>query len=130
MTKKKLRPHSVDLSMGGMTDTSFGPSCDVNNIVRHYEQTGIDPFQSRKQLERYGDASTLSYEDAMRNKADYDSFNLENPNFIEELTRASAAPQGDNSADPSLPPAKPEAQPTDAVGVAKPAPQDASNGEL
>ena len=122
MTKKLIRPHARDYSQGGKTDTSFGPSCDVNNIVRHYETTGIDPFPDRLAIyqkqaasQETAEASVLSYEDAMRNKAAYDSYILENP--AEEPTG------------PPISPAEPEPKATDGEAVAKPAPQGASDGE-
>ncbi len=109
-----------------MTDESFAPGCDVNNIVRHYETTGLDPYAERKKQERFDEASALSYEDAMRNKAAYDSYVAENPNWQES---AAAALKEANSRDPSVPPAETAATPLDASGVAQTAPQDASDGE-
>nr|UXQ88103.1 MAG: internal scaffolding protein [Microvirus sp.] len=70
------RPHAQDFSeakCGRITDSSFAPACDVNNIVKHYESTGLDPFLERKKLASGGDASTTSYESAMRAKAELDS---------------------------------------------------------
>ncbi len=68
--KKRKRPYAQDFSGESRTDTSFSAACDVNNIVRHYETTGIDPFVSRKQQERFGEASTIPYEQAMRAEAE------------------------------------------------------------
>lgn len=76
MTKAK-RPYkrfSQDFSGESKTDTSFGPACDVNTIVKHYADTGIDPFIHRKSQERFEAATTLSYDEAMRQKAEADSY--------------------------------------------------------
>lgn len=59
------RPYSQDFSGVGKTDKSFAPSCDVNNIVRHYEQTGIDPYIDRQKLARFDAVPPLTYEEAM-----------------------------------------------------------------
>ena len=59
------RPFSQDFSGVGRTDKSFAPSCDVNNIVRHYEKTGIDPYMDRKLAAQFGEVDPLSYEEAM-----------------------------------------------------------------
>lgn len=67
------RPYSQDFSGDSLTDQSFTAACDVNSIVRHYEQTGIDPFFDRKINQQFGDASTTSYEDAMRQVAEVNS---------------------------------------------------------
>ena len=75
----KPRPYSQDFSGNSKTDTSFGPACDVNNIVRHYENTGIDPFITRKQQERFAPASVMTFEEAMRQKAELDSAFLDLP---------------------------------------------------
>ncbi len=72
-TTKRKRKYSQDFSGKSLTDQSFTQSCDVNNIVRHYEQTGVDEFAQRKNQERFGVATTLSYEEAMRNHADVQS---------------------------------------------------------
>jgi len=67
---------------GRVTDSSFAPACDVNRIVRHYENTGIDPFVERKKLERFEEATTTSYEEAMRHKASLDSLFEEQPDHV------------------------------------------------
>jgi hypothetical protein len=112
-TTKRKRKYSQDFSGNSLTDQSFAPGCDVNNIVRHYQETGIDPNPDRKKMERYGEASTLTYEDAMRNKAELDSYTLENPDWD--------APQPE--------PEAPEAEITPDPPPDQPAPQDASGGD-
>lgn len=69
-TKRKYPRYSQDFSAGGKTDASFAPACDVNDIVKRYERTGSDPFLDRKQNQRFGVASTVSYEQAMRAQAE------------------------------------------------------------
>lgn len=69
MTTKRSRKYAVDFSEdkhGKKTDESFASSCDVNNIIRHYEITGVDPHQDRKNNQHFGYATVVSYQDAMR----------------------------------------------------------------
>lgn len=115
-TSKRKRKYAQDFSGESMTDQSFAPACDVNNIVRHYQQTGLEPYPDRlaeyhrqAQSDETLDAMTLSYEDAMRNKAALDTYMAENPTV--DLSRGPTAP--------------PVAAPDDEV-IAEPAPQDAS----
>lgn len=73
---KKIRPHAVDFSEakhGRITDSSFAPSCDVNNIIRHYQTTGVDPYEDRRQRQLFGEAGTLSFDEAMRINAELNS---------------------------------------------------------
>ncbi len=93
-----------------MTDASFAPACDVNNIVKHYQTTGHDPHQDRIAQARYDEASTLTYADAMRHKAALDSYGLENPNW-------------------DTPPEDTQPSAVDDTVVAEPAPQDSSEVE-
>lgn len=79
MTTKRKRKFSQDFSGVSKTDRSFGPACDVNAIVRHYEQTGIDPYISRKAAEQFGDVSSQNYLEAMRTVADVNSAFAELP---------------------------------------------------
>lgn len=88
--KRLSQDFSATVEHPSLTDTSFGPACDVNAIVRHYESTGVDHFQSRKQQERFGDASSTSYSEAMRQKAEVDS--------AFELLPAAERAEHDNSA--------------------------------
>jgi len=78
-TERKSNPvnpphkYAQDFSAGGKTDRSFGPACDVNTIVKHYDATGIDPHIARKSLEQFGYATSTSYEDAARQIAEVNS---------------------------------------------------------
>jgi len=73
------RPFSQDFSGNSKTDTSFTPSCNVNNIVKQYDREKItlgspeDPYFHRVQHGDQGQASELSYASAMRAKAEIDS---------------------------------------------------------
>ena len=123
-TSKRKRKYSQDFSAekhGRITDSSFAAACDVNNIVNHYQSTGIDPYQDRLNSQRFGDASVLSYEDAMRNKAELDSYTLENPDFLQNLETAQA--DSEPSQAPIIPPEAPASPP------AEPAPQAALGGD-
>lgn len=110
-TTKRQRKYSQDFSGKSLTDQSFAPSCDVNAIVRHYEATGLDPHADRISLARYGEASTLTYEDAMRNAAELASFQAENPDWLSNQQAAQTA----------------EIAPSEESTAT--APQDASGGE-
>lgn len=121
-TSKRKRKYSQDFSGNSRTDESFAASCDVNNIVRHYQTTGIDPYQDRIKTARYEEASTMSYEDAMRNKAELDSYIAENPNWQEI-----ASEPGDDPIVPTPAELRPKAD--DVVDVEPTAPQDASQAK-
>nr|UXQ88039.1 MAG: internal scaffolding protein [Microvirus sp.] len=119
-TTKRKRKYSQDFSGHSRTDTSFAAACDVNNIVRHYQTTGVDPFPDR--LAEYqrqaandetAEATTLTYADAMRNKAEADSYLAEHP-----ISDA-----------PASPPAEPAPKAPDVADVAKPPPEDASQAK-
>ena len=122
-TTKRQRKYprlSQDFSGDSKTDASFAPSCDVNAIVRHYERTGVDPYIDRKSAARYGEASTLTYADAMRMKAELDSYLAEHPEAYSEAAQAAEA------ADPSPTPSEEENVRSGASSAAEPAPQGAS----
>lgn len=126
MPKLRKRKYSQDFSGNSLTDQSFATACDVNAIVRHYETTGIDPYQDRLKNQKFGVATVLSYEDAMRHKAELDSYTAENPNWQEEALQAAEAVK---SADPSLPPAKLDAEASGVSDAAKLAPQATERGD-
>ncbi len=76
MTTKRKRKYGQDFSVekhGRITDSSFAPACDVNAIVRHYQQTGLDPYADRIKNAQYGEASTMTFSEAMQTKAELDS---------------------------------------------------------
>lgn len=56
-----------------MTQQHFGPIQDVNNIVRRYMATGVDPYESRRQNQRFGYASSETFEDHARRVAEVNS---------------------------------------------------------
>ncbi len=87
MTKKtkQQRKYSQDFSGVSKTDRSFRAGCDVNNIVAHYQATGIDPYADRIPTQRFGHASSQSYEEAMRNVAEINSAFAELPSAERSL---------------------------------------------
>jgi len=77
MTKKSKvagkRPFSIDLSGPSPTQQHFKDEADVNNIVAHYAQTGIDPYIDRLKRRTFGYATSQTFEEAMRNTAEVNS---------------------------------------------------------
>lgn len=125
MTTKRKRKYSQDFSGPSLTDQSFAPSCDVNNIVRHYEKTGIDPYIDRKSQARYAEASTLPYEEAMRLSAEIDSAFALLPSQERERYENSSSAWFEDTVTPkplSEPLREPHSPPAD------PAPQDSTEG--
>lgn len=117
MSKKRQRKYSQDFSGNSLTDQSFAPACDVNAIVRHYETTGVDPYADRLKNQKFGVATVLSYEDAMRHKAEFDSYKAENPDWDKSQAETEETSETVSS------------ETNDELPPAKPAPQDASGGE-
>lgn len=56
-----------------LTQQQFKASVDPATIVRHYAQTGLDPYESRKQQMRYGNATSKSFTEAMYQVAEVQS---------------------------------------------------------
>lgn len=73
MKLAKKRRFAQDFSGPGKTQQNFRESTNVNNIVSHYLQTGIDPYLPNKQAEKFGFATSQSYLEAMRNVAEVNS---------------------------------------------------------
>lgn len=69
----RTRKYSQDFSGDSLTQQGFKDSCDVNNIVRHYESTGFDPYESRKQQIRFGHATSKTFSEAMQQVAEVQS---------------------------------------------------------
>ena len=126
MTTKRKRKYAQDFSGGSLTDQSFAASCNVNNIVRHYEKTGIDPYSDRLQNQIFGVATSTSYEEAMRHAAEVNSAFALLPSA--ERAKHDNNPQQwlDHAVEPEAvyEPPEPSNDPP-----AKPAPQDASGGD-
>lgn len=72
-TTKRKRRFAQDFSGKSLTDQSFAPACDVNRIVKHYQDTGLDPYRERLAKAHWGIATTQTFADAMRIKAEFDS---------------------------------------------------------
>lgn len=66
MTK---RPFSQDFSGESKTQQHFTESVNVNNIVRHFVQTGVDPYADRLKNQNFGYASSQDFTEAMQNIA-------------------------------------------------------------
>ena len=67
MTKAKprRRPHSIDFSNTvSLTQQEFTEECDVNNIVKKYQQTGVLPRGYHGEP-RYGYAPALDFREAL-----------------------------------------------------------------
>ncbi len=126
MTKQKRRRFSQDFSKGGRTDASFAPACDVNSIVKHYQETGIDPYQDRIKLKRYAHASSQSYEEAMRATAEIDSAFAQLPAPVRAQHANNPSAWLESLTTPELPP-EPEVAPD--LPPAEPAPQGALGGD-
>jgi len=126
------RPFSQDFSGISKTDTSFAPSCDVNNIVAQYAKHKIpfgspeDPNYERIQHGDQGEASTLSYASAMRAKAEIDSAFALLPLSEREKYANSSSEWFDAISTPEPPTEALEASP---ASTAEPAPQDSKPGE-
>lgn len=115
-----------------MTDQSFKDSCDVNNIIAKYIQTGIDPVPGKKE-QNFGFASAKTYTESAQAMAEINSAFAELPS--DERTAHSndpaawldslIAPAGDPT--PSETPDVPSG--ASDTPSAEPAPQDATPAE-
>lgn len=123
LSKRKYPRYSQDFSMekhGRKTDSSFAASCDVNAIVKHYSKTGIDQYADRIPQARYEEASTKTFDEAMRITAELDSAFNEQPDSVRSQHANSAAwleylgtvsePVTDAPEAPDPPPAEPAPQ--------------------
>ena len=70
MKRNRVYHRSVD---DGKTQQHFKEQTDVNNIIAHYSQTGIDPYAERARNQQFGFASTKSYHDALTEIAEVNS---------------------------------------------------------
>lgn len=105
MTKNKLkpRPFAQDFSGESKTQQHFKDSCDVNNIVSHYAATGLDPYQDRLQQKRFGYASSLTFEDALRKTTEIESSFSELPSEVRSGFANSPAKWLDSLIEPEPP---------------------------
>lgn len=125
---RKKRPFAQSFPGESKVQRHFKDSCDVNNIVAHFLQTGIDPHADRLKNQKFGYASSQTFEEAMRNIAEINSSfaelsaevrqeHLNDPaRWIDAM--ASPTPPDENIVDPEAPqepsPTPPEAPPEDA----------------
>lgn len=70
MTNKRKRRFAQDFSGESLTQQHFKDSSDVNNIIAHFRDTGIDPYAQRAQNQSFGYASSQTFSDAMQNIAE------------------------------------------------------------
>jgi len=118
----KKRKHAQDFSGESLTQQGFKDSHDINNIVRHYANTGFDPYESRKQQMRFGHATSKNFSEAMQQVAEINSAFSELPakvrqsfqndpqQWIDSLSTPQATPQPEKPASGSTePPSEPRA---------------------
>lgn len=67
------RPYAQDFSGESRTQQQFVGAADINNIVAHFQATGVDPSADRAANQQYGFASSQSFSDAMQNIAEINS---------------------------------------------------------
>lgn len=118
MTKKKTtkreRKYAQDFSGVSKTDRSFAPAHDVNNIVRHYENTGLDPYESRLANKRFGYATSKTYLEAQREIAEINTAFNELPSAQRAYFQNDPAlwiEAGHRAANPDPGPENPEPKP-------------------
>jgi len=104
----KKRKYSIDFGKESLTQQGFKDSCDVNNILKAYANTGFDPFESRKQQMRFGNATSKSFSEAMQQVAEIQSAFSELPAkvrqsfqndpqaWIDHLSTPQATPKPEN----------------------------------
>ncbi len=76
--KRKTRVQSIN-DDPSMTQQQFKSSVDPTTIVRQYAQSGIDPYESRKQKIRFGNATSKGFTEAMYQVAEVNSAFAELP---------------------------------------------------
>lgn len=60
----EARPHSITFTQPSKTVQSFQKSCDINNIMRRYQKTGVIEHINRNEP-RYGIATGQTFKEAM-----------------------------------------------------------------
>lgn len=67
------REYSQDFSGPSITQQHFKESCDATNIVNRFTNTGLDPYADRKAQERFGHATSQTFQEAMFTVAEINS---------------------------------------------------------
>ena len=80
----------------------------MNNIVRHFQETGIDPHIDRKKLERFAHASSKTYEEAMRLTSEIDSAFADLPASLRNMHHNDAQRWITSLANPTIDPVEKE----------------------
>lgn len=73
---KIKRPYprfAQDFSGESKTQQHFADGCNVNNIVAHFIQTGVDPHEDKIAKQQFGFASGQTFEEALRATAEVKS---------------------------------------------------------
>lgn len=79
-----FRRSSISNHEPSLTQQQFKASVDVNNIVRSYARTGIDPYESRKQNMRFQDMTAQSFTESAFKVAEINSAFAELPAEIRQ----------------------------------------------
>jgi len=119
MSKKKRR-FSIDCSGESATQQHFKESADINNILAHFRSTGVDPYAQRRADQKFGYATSKTFEEAMRQTAEIQScFNdlpaKERQAFSNDPTQwlnAMGTPEPDPDPEPSPEPSQEVPDPT------------------
>ena len=133
-TVNAKRPFAQDFSGESKTQQHFKDSCDVNNIVAHYQQTGVDPYADRRASQQFGFATSETYESAMRNVAEVNSAFAALPSeeralHLHDPARWLSAQASPEVEDPENSPPEPPQEPTpDPVPVPAPPSNGGANG--
>ena len=88
MTTKRERKYprlSQDFSGESVTQQHFRASCDVNNIVAHFTQTGIDPNPEGKAAQKYGFATSKDFTESAFAVAEIRSAFADLPSHVRSL---------------------------------------------
>lgn len=75
---------SQDFSGESQTQQHFTEQCDITNIVEQYARTGHDPYADRLANQRFGNATSKTYDEAMREVAQVQSDFNELPQPLRE----------------------------------------------
>ncbi len=67
---RKIRPYAQDFSGNSKTQQHFRDGADVNQIIRHFKSTGMDPAADRAGKQTFGYASSQTFSEALRATAE------------------------------------------------------------
>lgn len=123
-TTKRVRKYAQDFSGETQTQQQFKDSVDVNNIVRSYTRTGIDPYADRVQNQKFGFATSKDFTESAYAVAEINSAFADLPsaersqhdnepaNWLESLIEPEPSPEPETAPEAlSEPPAEPASTP-------------------